>query len=244
MLESRAQIPHEEFVVLVGKDVASWQCDGDLSRGQGHLVPGEGGHWQEIFVGVKPPSSVQPPVDIQCYLFLRFCVSEMKNSVCVRVCVCVCARARTRRGVHSLVVLLITCVLTQVQSWQYALTSSPQQPWEQMQSVPSLQFRKQTHSSTSHVALPFCNCGHVYASQNKAKRDSTPRSSFLNHLHNSHFSPVSQSPRRCSSWEGWKEWFSVNETTCLRHFPEQMLRQLPCILVCWMFLLWKGVELC
>ena len=93
MLESRAQIPHEEFVVLVGKDVASWQCDGDLSRGQGHLVPGEGGHWQEIFVGVKPPSSVQPPVDIQCYLFLRFFVSEMKNSVCVRVCVCVCARA-------------------------------------------------------------------------------------------------------------------------------------------------------
>ena len=34
MLESRAQIPHEELVVLMGKDVASWQCDGDLSGGR------------------------------------------------------------------------------------------------------------------------------------------------------------------------------------------------------------------
>lgn len=93
----------------MGKDVVSWQCDGDLSGGQGHLVPGEGGHWQEIFVGVKPPSSVQPPVDIQCYLFLRFCVSEMKNCVCVYVCVCARACAG---GVRSLVVSLITCVLT------------------------------------------------------------------------------------------------------------------------------------
>lgn len=82
----------------MGKDVASWQCDGDFSGGQGHLVPGEGGHWQEIFVGVKPPSSVQPPVDIQCYLFLRFCVSEMKDCVCMYVCV----RTRVRRGCPQL----------------------------------------------------------------------------------------------------------------------------------------------
>lgn len=54
-------------------------------------MPGEGGHWQEDFVGVRPPSSVQPPVDIQCYLFLRFCVYRWRT-VCV--CTCVCTRAQ------------------------------------------------------------------------------------------------------------------------------------------------------
>ena len=144
-------------------------------------------------------------MDIQCYLFLRFCVSEMKNSVCVCVCVCVCVRARARRGCPQLSSVAHNlcpdprCSPDSTNS--HPLHSSPGSrcSWSR------LQFRKQTHSSTSHVALPFCNCGHVYASPNKAKRDSTPRSSFLNHLHNSDFSPVSQSPRRCSSWEGWKE---------------------------------------
>ena len=72
-----------------------------------------------------------------------------------------------------------------------------------------LQFRKQTHSSTSHVALPFCNCGHVYASPNKAKRDSTPRSSFLNHLHNSDFSPVPSHHQPSPKFLTFLNWNSV-----------------------------------
>ena len=147
----------------------------------------------------------------QCYLFLRFGVSEMKNSVCV------CVHACVRRG------------CPQLSSIAHNLCPYPRCSPDSMNSHP-LHSSPRSRCSWSPVCSfgnrlipphPSCNCGHVYASQNKVKRNSTPRSSFLNHLHNSDFSAVSQSPGKCSSWEGWKEWFSVNETTCLRRFPEQ-----------------------
>ena len=68
-------------------------------RGQGHIVPGGGGHWQEIFVGVEPPSYVQPPKQPTATYFWDL-VSLRWRTLCV--CVCVCARACMRRGCPQL----------------------------------------------------------------------------------------------------------------------------------------------